>query len=101
MIKLINSPELCIIRAGHDHCQMHIKDDTKGTNYLVTGSGEFVTYEMDKDNEVPSGWLKYILSTDNNPTHAQSGFSSFSATSEKMTVSIKHCDFICNVIIFL
>ena len=66
---------------------MHIQDDNHLTNYLLTGSGEFVSYEEDKNNKVPSGWLKYLLAEDVNPTNAKAGFSSFSATAEKMTVS--------------
>ena len=76
-------------RCGHDHCQMHIQDDSHLTNYLLTGSGEFVTYDKDPNNKVPEGWLKYLLSNDVNPTNAVAGFSSFSANAEKMTVRIR------------
>ena len=67
---------------------MHIQDESHHTNYLLTGSGEFVSYEQDKNNKVPSGWLKYLLAQDVNPTNAAAGVSSFSATSEKMTVRL-------------
>lgn len=73
---------------GHDHCQMHIQDDKTLTNYLVTGSGEMVTYEKDPNTQTPQGWLKYLLAADENPTKAVAGFTSFSTTSKQMKVTI-------------
>lgn len=89
--------------AGHDHCQLHLDDNSTGVNYLLTGMGHSCCYGERNDSAEPGSIaspeekealidaqskLKFKLSAHTNPTHAAAGFASITANSNRMKISI-------------
>lgn len=72
--------------SGHDHCQEHLSQNN--VEYILSGNADFCCYKPGNLNNVPEGTLKFYVARGHNPTRSTAGFSTFTATSAGLDVSL-------------
>eukprot|EP00605_Chrysophyceae_sp_TOSAG23-4_P000961 GSChrysophyteH1.ASY1.ANO1.1061.1 assembled CDS len=80
--------------SGHDHCMVHLQEEGKKVNYVLSGMGDTCCYKANKKDGVPEGSLKWFLAKENHghifDHDVTGGFTSFQA--DKQSLSIAYYD---------
>jgi tartrate-resistant acid phosphatase type 5 len=77
--------------SGHDHCMVHVQEQDKKVNYILSGMGDTCCYEASKKDTVPEGSLKWFIAKENHghifDHDVTGGFTSFQADKDNLSVT--------------